>query len=56
MENVILKTLVCLDLKLPATDAPPPAYNTTVDTWMIQIALKLLSCQRFICASCLRQK
>ena len=30
MENVILKTLVCLDLKLQATDAPPPGYNTTI--------------------------
>ena len=34
MENVILKTLVCLDLKLQATDyllldAPPPSYNAT---------------------------
>ena len=46
MENVILKALVvCLDLILPATDAPPPSYNTTLDTWMIQIASKILSCQ-----------
>ena len=30
MENVILKTLVCLDLKLQAIlITPPPGYNTT---------------------------
>ena len=29
MENVILKTLVCLDLKLQATDTPLPSYNAT---------------------------